>query len=79
MFVRGGQRGWNSRAASSKRDLSPLPLPDTSQKLLQIIKAEEVFHSVEDAEVVRVKDCEVVASYNWLEKEEGAILVPGKL
>lgn len=79
MFVGGGQRRWNSRAVSSKQDPSPLPLPDTSQKLLRAVKAEEVLQSVENAEVIRVKDCQVVASYNWLEKEEGAILVPGKL
>lgn len=48
---------------------------ETTGRILRTIRCDDL-----DLEsLAKIKDCEYVASYNWLDRETPTILVPGKL
>ena len=74
MPFRGGRGNLLARKESVPQPRSP-PLGP----LLQTLRTEDFieFHRLDD-ERLAIKDCEDIASFNWLDKKEPTILIPGE-
>ena len=72
-------RGGRDNSLLSKDATSQPPSPPLGP-LLETLRTKEPIDSVGfDENHAVIKACEDVASYNWLDKKEPSILIPGEL
>src|SRR5277367_3636190 len=70
-----GSRPWERKLGAVSKPALPPTLP--TQKRLKAITDKQLT-AASPAIKLGVENCEYVASYNWLEKSEAAILIPGE-
>lgn len=73
----------SARGTGALRGWSPvnpvqMPAPDLSQRRLRLIKMSDSQIDNRRTESLKINDTKYVASYNWVEKANPTIRVPGK-